>query len=470
MVALRLLAVVLLLSAGACALKESRTPPPALPQAVGPAPHGPAAWPSAEWYHSFGSEELSRFIDEASRLNLDIGMAKARVAQADARARQAGAALLPDVDAGGNLNYLAGHSSQGSAHETDWSLLLNASYEIDFWGKKRAAARAAVNLLEASQAERDTLALTTLAVVATEYFGLLSLRERLEVAAANRPAAARLLEVVQARFEVGLANPVELATEKALLANTTLVIPDLKQQEAETGAGLAILLGRLPEELTVQAVSLEGIQEPKVAAGLPSELITRRPDVFQAEANLRAAKADLVVARAALLPSLTLTASGGLQNPALNAAILSLSGTGPTLNLGAAVLQPIFDGGKLRAVRAEARAREEELVSAYRAAILAAFSDVEKALSALAHLDEAREAQAINLEESERAFEGATLRFKAGSLAFLSVLDAQRTLYGARDQFSQYKLARLQASVALCKALGGGWKAPGAGQADKESQ
>lgn len=174
---------------------------------------------------------------------------------------------------------------------------------------------------------------------------------------------------------------------------------------------------------------------------------------------MRAANADLTVARAALLPSLTLTASGGVQNPALNAAVISLSGAGPTLNLGAALTQPIFDGGRLRAVRAEAQAKEEELVLAYRAAILAALVDVENALSGLRHLEEAREFQQENLAQSERAFGGAALRFKEGSGDYLSVLESQRTLFAARDQYSQYKLARLQTLVALCKALGGGWQA-----------
>jgi outer membrane protein TolC len=182
-----------------------------------------------------------------------------------------------------------------------------------------------------------------------------------------------------------------------------------------------------------------------------------------AEANMRAANADLTVARAALFPSLSLTASGGVQNPALNAAVISLSGVGPTLSLGASISQVIFDGGRLRAARAEAQAKQEELVTAYRAAILAALVDVENALSALHHLDDARALQDTSLAQSERAFEGATLRFKAGSGDFLTTLEAQRTLYAAREQFSQYRLTRLQTLVALCKSLGGGWQAQDSG-------
>jgi outer membrane protein TolC len=187
-----------------------------------------------------------------------------------------------------------------------------------------------------------------------------------------------------------------------------------------------------------------------------------------AEAQLRSANANLVAARAALFPSFSLTAAGGLQNPALNAAVITLSGVGPTLNLGASITQPIFDGGRLRAQRAEAQAKDEELLAAYRAAILSALVDVENALASRQHLEDSRALQEENVAQSTRAFEGATLRYHAGTGDFLTVLEAQRTLFAARDQYSQYRLARFQALVALCKALGGGWQAPGLASSRKE--
>jgi NodT family efflux transporter outer membrane factor (OMF) lipoprotein len=457
---LRIASFALVVCTVGCALHEVQAPPPVLPRAfAAQIATGEAAWPSRDWYDTFGSQELKTFIDEAAGGNLDLAMARARVLQADARARQAGAAILPSVDLGANGNYLAGHSSNGSAHETDWAALLSASYEVDFWGQNRAAMRSARALNAAARADRDTLALTSLAGVADAYFQVLSLRERSALAMANRDTAKKLLNVIQARFDAGMANPVEIATQKATLAAAAMVIPELQQQESETLSALAVLLGRQPENFTVAARSLDELQEPRVAAGMPSELLARRPDVFMAEASMRAADADLVVARAALFPSLTLTASGGLQNPALNAAVISLSGVGPTLNLGAALTQPIFDAGRLRAVRAEVQARDEELIVAYRGAILAALVDVENALAALRHLDDSQPFQEENLAQSERAFEGATLRYRQGSGDFLTVLEAQRLLYTARDRSSQYRLARLQALVALCKALGGGWQA-----------
>jgi multidrug efflux system outer membrane protein len=457
----RAAAVALAIFTTACALHEVEAPPPEVPQTfAAQTTESEKGWPSKDWYATFGSSELTALVEEAAASNMDLGMARSRVLQADARARQAGAAILPSVDLGGNGNYLAGHSSNGSAHETDWGALLSASYEVDFWGKNRAAARSANALAAASRADRDTLALTSLAGVADTYFQILSLRQRLGIAISNRDAANKLLDVIQARFDAGVSNPVDLATQKATLAAASLVIPELQQQESETLASLAFLLGREPENFVVEARSLDALMEPRVASGMPSELLTRRPDVFMAEANLRAANADLVVARAALFPSLTLTAGGGVQNPALNAAVISLSGVGPTLNLGAALTQPIFDGGRLRAARAEAQAKDEELIVAYRAAILASLVDVENALNALRHLDDSRLPQEERLTQSERAFEGASLRYKEGAGDFLTVLEAQRLLYTARDQFSQYKLTRFRALVALCKALGGGWQTP----------
>jgi outer membrane protein TolC len=177
-----------------------------------------------------------------------------------------------------------------------------------------------------------------------------------------------------------------------------------------------------------------------------------------------------------MFPTLALTAAAGVQNPALPATVLTIPGVGPSFQLGANLTQPIFQHGRLRAQRDEVAAKERELLAAYRSAIIAALVDVENALGALQYLDAKREFEQGSLAESERAFEGARLRYQSGSGDFLTLLEAQRTLYAARDQLTHYKLARLQALVALCKALGGGWNAPGAptppaaqGSADRDA-
>ena len=249
----------------ACAVQPAAAPPSELPAAFENSTDAHGQWPAKEWYRDFSSDELNTFIDLAVKNNWDLAGARARVTQADARARQAGSAILPSIDGAGNASFLAGHSSQGGGHELDWSAMLTARYEVDFWGKNRAAANSAGLLAGASRAERDALALTTLAGVANSYFQVLALRERLNIAQSNRDAALQLLALVQARYEAGFASPVDLATQetqKAAPADTSrrIAITDLQQMEIETRAALALLLGRLPENFTVQSKPLDSLR------------------------------------------------------------------------------------------------------------------------------------------------------------------------------------------------------------------
>jgi len=228
------------------------------------------------------------------------------------------------------------------------------------------------------------------------------------------------------------------------------------QERAALGA-LAVLVGRDPEGFHVGERELETLREPAVTPGLPAELLLRRPDIAAAEFSLRAANADVAAARAALFPALSLTANGGLQNPAVQAAVITLSGTGPSLTVGAALTQAIFDGGRHGALRAEAEARAQELLANYRAAIRAGLLDVETALDLLQQLRSQEHSQRENLVQSEAAYEGARLRYHEGSGDYLTLLDAQRAWVAARAGMSRYRLSRLSALVNLCKALGGGW-------------
>ena len=454
----RFCTTILILTASGCATERGNVEAAHLPaHFLNAASAAASPWPSADWYRGFGSPGLDELMSSATAVNLDVEAARARVLQADARARQAGAALLPRVEAVADGTYYAGRSSQGSGHELDWTAMLSASYELDFWGKNSATALSARYLVDAARAERDIVALTTLAGVANGYFQAIALGERLQIAQSNCDTAKQLLDVVQARLDAGVATPVELATQRAAYDAAIIAISDLQNSETESKSAISLLLGKLPEEFELQTERLDDLHEPAIAPGLPSELLARRPDIYLAEANLRAAKADVTVARAAMFPSLSLTASAGVANPVLPATVLTIPGIGPSLALGGNLTQPIFNHGKLKAQREEATAKEDELLAIYRSSIISALTDVENALSALSHLNQAREAQQGNLTESERAFAGAKLRYEAGSGDFLTLLEAQRTMYAARDQFVQYRLARLQGLISLSKALGGGW-------------
>jgi NodT family efflux transporter outer membrane factor (OMF) lipoprotein len=450
--------VFIALTCCSCTLQAVQPAAPVVPPAFERTAGGDAPWPDAAWFHGFASAELDSLIAQARDNNLDIAAAAARVREADARARQAGAALLPEVDANGNIEQFGGGSHGATAHETDWGTLLTASYEVDFWGKNRAASNSAKSLAQASRADLATVRITISSGVAESYFQVLSLRERIALARLNLEAAQGVLRFTEARYDAGRAGPAELAAQRAAVANSELIIPQLEQQEAEARGALALLVGHAPEGFSVSAERLDGLGEPSIAAGLPSQLLERRPDLIAAENNLTAAHADLIAARAALFPSLSLTAGGGVQNPAVQAAFITLPGTGWSLTAGASVVQAIFDNGRRRAVIAEATARQQELVADYQSSILAALLDVEKALTAVHSLELQQEPQQRNVEQSERAFEGAQLRYREGAGEYLAVLESQRTLYAAREQFSQYKLERFQALLGLCKALGGGWQ------------
>jgi NodT family efflux transporter outer membrane factor (OMF) lipoprotein len=230
----------------------------------------------------------------------------------------------------------------------------------------------------------------------------------------------------------------------------------LEQQERQTLAALAVLVGRLPEGFAVQGTTLADLAVPSISPGLPAQLLVRRPDLASAEASLTAANADLTAARAALLPSIQLTGSAGVASGAL---LAFLSGPSTGLALAASVLQPIFDGGRLKGQVSVAESRERELVESYRKAILAAFGDVESALAASSRLEQ-REALQVQVEERAReALRLAEVRYREGADDLLSVLDAQRTLFDAQDQLALTRLDRLAAAVALFRALGGGWRA-----------
>lgn len=445
----------------ACAFDNPKPTPPKLPAAFQQAAPGEqAVWPGADLLHSFGSDGLDALAARAEKNNFDIGAAAARVQQADARARQAGAAVLPSVDANASATQFTGRSGGTSGHELDWSALLSASYELDFWGKNRAAARSAKALASVSRDELATVRITTLIGLANMYFQLQSLRERISLAQLNIDAAEKLLSVVEARYNGGTMNAAELAAQRAAVANARIPIAELQQQELEAIDALALLVGELPEGFEVPTKPLEDIKEPTLAAGLPSELLQRRPDVMSAEDNLVAAHADLAVARAALFPQITLTLAGGVQNPAIQAGVLTLAGTGPALNLSGALVQSIFDGGRRRAAIEQARGREVELLASYHSAVVSAFIDVENALGQRQHFEAQRQSQQDNVAQSERAFEAAQLRYREGSGQFVAVLEAQRSLYAAREQNGRYRLSRLQALLGLAKALGGGWQQP----------
>jgi multidrug efflux system outer membrane protein len=226
------------------------------------------------------------------------------------------------------------------------------------------------------------------------------------------------------------------------------------QQAREAQAALAILLGQSPQTFSVGDKGLDTITLPEVSPGLPSELLARRPDIGRAEANLAAANADVAVARANLFPSINLTGALGTQSSAL---VSLLNAPNMLANVGASLMAPIFDGGRLKQQRELAIARKQELVQVYRATVMSALSEVDTALGQIRSLDDQQRLKTAELEQARQAYDLSEIRYKLGAEDFTTVLDTQRALSDVQNDMGLLKLRRLQATVSLYKALGGGW-------------
>jgi NodT family efflux transporter outer membrane factor (OMF) lipoprotein len=409
---------------------------------------------SADWWHAFSSAELQALVAEALGASPDLAIALERVRQAEAQVRVAGASLFPSLNLGyGTSSQTQRAEGRREANESS-SAALSASYEVDVWGRNAAEVRGAQASAAASRFDFGAARLTLIAGVADAYFEVLSLRGRLAVARENLAIAERVLALVQARARNGAVSPLDVARQEAAVLSQRSALLPLEQLERQTLAALAVLVGRLPEGFELQTRSLAELAVPVVDPGLPAELLVRRPDLAAAEAALVAANADLSAARAALLPSIQLTGSAGVASGALLAV---LSGPTASAAIAASVLQPIFDGGRLKGQVSIAESREREFAQGYRKAILAAFADVEQALAAGSRLAQREALQTQVQARAQEALRLAEVRYREGADDLLSVLDAQRTLFDAQDQLAQIRLDRLSAAVALYKALGGGW-------------
>lgn len=416
-------------------------------------PSDVAVWPAQDWWRGFGSTELDALIASAQQNNLNLAAARARVEQADAQARIAGSSLLPSFGASVTSNE-SGDIHGPGLKTRSLGAAISASYELDFWGRNRADARAADQSLRASRFDQQTVALTTTSSVATTYFQLLTLRDRLRYARQNVENADRLLSLTELQLKAGLISPLQMAQQQNIVASQRAQLPAIAQQERQAAASLALLLGIPPQGFEVKAHSLESLAAPKVVPGLPSELLARRPDVAKAEADLASADANVGAARAAFLPTISLTGNSSVASTALNGL---LNGSNAAYTIGAALLQTIFDGGMLAAREDLAMARREELLTAYRRAAITAFSDVDVALSSVSNLEEQERQQAKAAAAAAESFRIAELQYRAGLVDYLNVLNAQQSLSQAQDQLAQVKGARLQAIVGLYRVLGGGW-------------
>ncbi|HWD28965.1 MAG TPA: TolC family protein [Rhizomicrobium sp.] len=409
-------------------------------------------WPNTtDWWNGFGASELPPLETTANAENLDLLAAAARVEQAAANTGIASSALFPLLEGNGQATRSGSNVHSGvpgvSSTGNTFGIGAQASYELDLWGLNRDQLRAAEQNELGARYAAQTVRLTITADVANTYMDVLALRERIAIAKRNIDAAKRILVITEAKVTNGVSSNLELAQQKAQLAGEEAAIPQLEEQEREARYALAILLGRAPENFDVQAQNLDGIAPPPVKPGLPSELLERRPDVAQAEAQLLSAHANVDAARAAFFPHIDLN---GSVTQFFDPSSLAWS-------IGASLLQTIFDGGKLTYESRLARAEQTEFLVDYRKAVFSALSDVESSMGQVTSLTDQERfvtEQVTNAREASRISE---LQYREGVTDLLTVLQTQQTQFTAEDELVQIKLARLQANVSLYRALGGGW-------------
>jgi NodT family efflux transporter outer membrane factor (OMF) lipoprotein len=436
--------------AGCAGIPRDQRPEVTVPDAWRNSLTAEAGWPSVAWWRAFGSSELVQLIETAELSNRDLAAARFRIAQARANLQVAGASLLPAVDASGSVGRSGSRGSSASSHQ----VALGVGYELDVWGRNRATRDAAAAALTSSAYARETTRLTVVADTASAYFQILSLNDRIAVAERQLQNTRELLKLLDIQYRAGAISRFELERQLNVVAGQEASIPPLVQQREQTLDALAVLLGAAPQQVRAPEGSLATLSLPALAPGLPSELLTRRPDVRRAEADLLAANANLEAARAALLPSFDLTARAGLQAASLGS-FVGLSGF--FWSLAAGITAPIFDAGRLSGQRDAVAARRDELIEQYRQAILVSLRDVEDALIALNQLALQEAAQARALDHALAAFRLAELRYRAGAQDFTTVLDAQRSLIGAESSLLPIRAARFAQTVELFKALGGDW-------------
>jgi multidrug efflux system outer membrane protein len=426
----------------------------------------PSAWsdmqtqplPSAlayDWWTSFKSSELNEFMAQALENNTDLRAGLQRIEQSRAALKIAGADLLPSVSgSAGAARSKSNPASGQSRYSTSLSADIGVAYELDLFGANRADIASARAGYQGSLYDQETLKLSLMGDVASSYFTLVNLRERLKIADNNLKNSREVLRIIKVRVREGAESDLELAQQKSAVASSEAALASLAEKIKNAENALAFLLGQPPQTITVQRQKLDGLSIPDIAPGQPSELLERRPDLRSSEADLQAANADIGAARAAFFPSLSL----GLGDS------LSMAGFGDPsstlLSLTSSLSVPIFQGGRLQGGLEQATARQLELVETYRGNVLTAFQEVEDALAAVKTAQIRETALKTSMQQSRRAFQLSKSRYDAGSIDYQTLLDTQNAQLSTEDSYAQARLARLTAAITLYRTLGGGWTTP----------
>jgi multidrug efflux system outer membrane protein len=459
---------VVTLALSACMVGPNYHPPaaPAAPAFTEPAkpvtaPTYAAAIAYHNWWKIYRDPKLDDLENQADAANRDIKIAIAHVDEAAAATKIARSYLLPTVS--GQLSVSRnreaqdrpnnGETDQRAATYNDIQLPLVAGYEVDAWGRVRRSVESADATQQASAADLRFVRLSIEATVAIDYFDLRESDQELGILDAMIADFTKSLALIDSRFHHGLNSDLDVEQAKTILDETKAQEQALKIQRAQLEHAIAVLLGRTVEGFSLPSQPSNPLP-PDIPAGLPSDLLERRPDIAEADRDVAAATAQIGIAKAAYFPQFSLTGVAGYES---TNAVSLLNWENTLTTLGASAVAPIFTGGRLRAGVEQAQAAYREFLAQYEKTVLVAYQEVEDQLAALHYLDSESQAEASAVLDARRTEEIALQRYKVGLVGYLDVVYAQQAVLTNEQIAAQISGQRLAASVGLIKALGGGW-------------
>jgi multidrug efflux system outer membrane protein len=415
----------------------------------------------SNWWIIFNDPELDHLEKQADAANQDVKAAIARVDQAQAFLKASRSYLFPTISAAGSASRNReaqnrpnnGNTNGSAATFNDFQVSMLLGYEIDFWGRLRHSVEAASAMEQSDQANVRFVRLVVETGLAIDYYGLRELDAERGVLISTLQALQQALDLTERRMNGGLASEYDVSIAKTLLDQTDAQATQIEIQRSQLEHVIAVLTGQPASSFSLARNPLKGIP-PSIPAGLPSQLLERRPDISQVERTLAASNAQIGVARAAQFPQFSLSAAAGFES--VNPANL-LSWQNSLASLGSGVLAPVFTGGRLKAQVEQARATYRESLANYEQSVLTAYQQVEDQLAAIRILADEAHSEGNAVDDAQRTELVAMNRYKTGIVSYLDVVNAQATLlYNERTQ-TQISGQQMVASVALVKALGGGW-------------
>ena len=415
-------------------------------------------WPSQDWWTGFSNDELNSFIGIVIANNFDLEVNSRNLESAQISLRDAGFDLFPTplLQVGTQPVYndsrIDGDTQRGSANE-DLTLGVSASYSNIL--SKPAVYDGETADYDSRFAQAADISLNTLSTAASVYFQLLLTRDRIEFSRLNVANAETIYAIATARVESGVAVPIEALQQQISLERERILLRNYMQDDLALRASLALLSGQSLQGFDLDGTTLDAVAIPDIQPGLTSELLTRRPDLVQAEAELRSSRANVDVVRSNYLPQISLTGSGNTVSNSLSTLVQNPDSL---ISLQTNLAQILLDNGQRGRNTDRAMLEMENSLSRYRAAVINAFNEIEVILSDVEFLAAQTEVETQNLAAAEESFRIAELRYEEGVVDFEAVLIPQNALFSTRSSYLNSKLSQLNAALALYQALGGGWE------------